>query len=94
MDLAARALLSLLSSFYSSFTSGIFVLLLFSKTKPATQSHIFPFSQKQNRAALLQLRKSDPAVLVDIPQGPSVEDFAAAGLLGPDPEERKVGVAS
>lgn len=43
-----------------------------------------------NRAALLQSRKRDPAVLVDIPQGPSVEDFAAAGLLSPDFEEKKV----
>lgn len=44
----------------------------------------------QNRTALLKSRKSDPAVLVDIPQGPSVEDFAAAGLLSPDVEDKKV----
>ncbi|KAF4311257.1 hypothetical protein GTA08_BOTSDO13332 [Botryosphaeria dothidea] len=44
----------------------------------------------ENRTALLKSRKSDPAVLVDIPQGPSVEDFAAAGLLSPDVEDKKV----
>lgn len=44
----------------------------------------------ENRTALLRSRKSDPAVLVDIPQGPSVEDFAAAGLLSPDVEDKKV----
>ncbi|KAB2577797.1 hypothetical protein BFW01_g4497 [Lasiodiplodia theobromae] len=49
---------------------------------------------EENRAALLQSRKSDPAVLVDIPQGPSVEDFAAAGLLSPDTDERKVDAAT
>ncbi|OJD32881.1 uncharacterized protein BKCO1_3500039 [Diplodia corticola] len=43
----------------------------------------------ENRAALLQSRKSDPAVLVDIPQGPSVEDFAAVGLLSPAADDKK-----
>ncbi|KAL1651322.1 hypothetical protein SLS58_000661 [Diplodia intermedia] len=47
----------------------------------------------ENRAALLQSRKSDPAVLVDIPQGPSVEDFAAAGLLSPAVDDKKVEAA-
>ncbi|KAF2146840.1 uncharacterized protein K452DRAFT_304760 [Aplosporella prunicola CBS 121167] len=38
----------------------------------------------EKRAALLNERKSNPAVLVDIPQVPSVEEFAAANAAGAD----------